>query len=121
MKQTRGVSQVICKQLNEIKAMISIDESQKIKSMESRKPFLPIISNVMIKPLAGAAGSYGIFFDAVGEPFVMGKQRGGPRGFSSVESAVKTCRTAGIRSFGVEISPIDMLRHAFSKEEDCEE
>lgn len=112
---------MICKQMNEVKAMVSIDESQKAKSVSDGKPFMPIISNVMIKPLKGMSGPYGIFFDAVGEPFVMGKQRGGPRAFPSVESAAKTCRTTGFGFFSVEMSPLDLLRQTFSKEEDGEE
>lgn len=110
-----------CKQLNEIKAMVSIDESQKIKCEQDGVGFTPIISGVTIRPIGGSVGSYGIFFEAVGEPFVMGRQRGGVREFSSIESAVKTCRTARLRDFNVKFSNIEMLRQTFSKEEDKEE
>lgn len=105
---------MICKQLNEIKAIVSIDKAQKIKSMESGMPFLPVMSDVKIKAIRGLSGPYGIFFDAAGEQFVMGKQRGGAREFNSVESAIKTCRTAGIASFSVEMSPFDILRGQFA-------
>ena len=105
---------MICKQLNEIKAIVAIDKAQKMKSMENGMPFLPVMSDVKIKAIRGMSGPYCIFFDAAGEQFVMGRQRGGAREFNSVESAIKTCRTAGIASFSVEMSPFDILRGQFA-------
>ena len=111
---------MICKQLNEIKAIVAIDESQKIKAEQLGIELSPIICEVTIKSIKKGGGPYGIFINIAGEDFALGLQRGGIRGFSSVESAIKTCRTARLRNFSVEFSNIEMLRQTFSKEEDRE-
>jgi hypothetical protein len=112
---------MICKQLNEIKVLVSIDKSQELKANELGIPLNPIISSIEIRSINKRCGPYGIFLDVAGEEIALGRQRGGIREFGSVESAIKTCRTAGLKKFNVEFSDIEMLRQSFGKEEDREE
>ena len=112
---------MICKQLNEIKAITAIHRSQMAKSKELGIPLTPIIESAAIKPAYEKSGPYAIFIRVAGDEFVLGLRRGGVREFSSVESAIKTCRTAGIQNFGVEFSHIDILRGQFTNCDDQEE
>lgn len=111
---------MICKQLNEVKAMVSIDDAQKVKCHSSGVEFTPIISGVKISSIKKGGGPYCISFVALGETMYLARQRGGVREFSSVESAIKTCRTARLSRVDVEFSAIEMMRALFSTQEDLE-
>ena len=99
---------MLCKQLYEIKAITAIHRSQLAKSGELGIPLTPIVESAAIKPIDVVSGHYAIFITVAGKEFALGLRRGGVREFSSVESAIKTCRTAGIQIFDVEFSDFDV-------------
>lgn len=112
---------MICKQLNEVKAMVNIDEAQQLACHESGSDFTPIITDVKISSIKKGGGPYFISFNALGERMCLARQRGGVREFPTIESAIKTCRTARLQKVAVEFSAVEMMRAIFSKQEDLEE
>lgn len=112
---------MICKQLNEVKAMVGIDEAQRLACHESGADFTPIITDVKIASIKKGGGPYCISFNALGERMYLARQRGGVREFSTTESAIKTCRTARLARVTVEFSAVEMMRALFSKQEEVEE
>lgn len=111
---------MICKQLNEIVAIAKIDLSQRISLGKDAATYKPIISDVGITS-EGVRGGYILKLKLAGEDFVLGLQRGGPRIFSSIDSAIKVCKLIGIKDMSVSISQCDMFKALFYKDDDCGE
>jgi hypothetical protein len=110
-------NEMLCKQMNEVKAMMAVDESQHLKHLTEGVDYIPLISNVKVDSIRKEMGIYKISFNMAGYECSLGRQRGGVREFASIESAIRTCKLLGFRDIAVRVSNVDWLRSKFAKDE----